>query len=167
MSNYYTTTSSTYSIPVATACPTSTTTIDIDKDKIASLIASAEQKAIQDHYTDLTRYKKQLDGLLHEETIRQSKEIHEQKKKQDELSFLAQNPEVANKKRRMDLDRLEDEETRKKNENDRKMKMMETQARTELLLKEKRHADFVCNTKYAGYMLVGVGLSFIVTASHL
>ena len=92
---------------------------------------------------------------------------YERKKKQDKLQFLIENPKAADKERQMELDYLDDEETRKKNDNDRKIKFLEAQAHTELIFKDKRHADFLFNTQFVGYMFVGIGLSLIVTASHL
>ena len=154
-------------IPVATAVSSSTTFVEIDNAKIERMAAQKYAEAVTKHWDDMTKYKQQLKQLESDEATLQIKKDGEQRRKHDDALFNANNPKVVEQARDEEFVRLKNEEFKKTNENERRIKRAEADARTELLLKDKRRGDFLFKTKFAGYMFIGVGLSLIVTASHL
>lgn len=151
-------------VPVATAV---TTSIDIPMDKIAGLIAEEERVRIKEQYDKMTAYKMQLDYAANNERMRQSKEMHEQRKKHEELLFFAQNPTAVVERRERELQELENRAVRVKQDTESIVATRAADARSELLLAGKRRADVLFRTKFIGYMLVGIGLAFIATAASL
>lgn len=145
----------------------STATIDVPTDKIAGLIAEEERMRIKEQYDKTTAYKMQLDYAANNEYMRQSKEMHEQRKKHEELLFFAQNPTATVERKERELQKLEDRENLLKRETEAYVARKGADARSELLLAGKRRADVLFRTKFIGYMLVGIGLALIATAASL
>lgn len=109
----------------------------------------------------------QLDYAANNEYMRQSKEMHEQRKKHEELLFFAQNPTAAKERKERELQQWEDREHLLKHETEAYVARKGADARSELILAGKRRADVLFRTKFIGYMLVGVGLALIATAASL
>jgi acetyl/propionyl-CoA carboxylase alpha subunit len=161
------------SIPVATAIDT--TAIHIDMDKVTQVVAVEGIKILTKKYEDLTQYEKNEKAKVYaairvetqkteeakQETEKEKQNTEKQRQKHEELVFLATHPEAARKKRELELKHLEDEETKKRNEHNRKIQLMEAETRSELLLKDKHREEFWITVKMTGFVFTGIGLSLI------